>query len=379
MTQRTDNISLPTPESSLCDARTPAALALSLDPARAADRQTLFPLHPVLTRGFLIATPPLRQALNFAVETIASGAPCCTFIAFPRFGKTCASEYMKARLSSVFPNVPTVHFCGLYHNRTTERQFVADLLYQTCLEALPLKTTSCKTTSPALVLSRAWWTLAQRHKERRLILVGDEIQRLTADSFSWLIDVTNELHRLNVRTIAILFAQPELVSLRSALLVARRGDIVGRFLTRLKVFEGIRSSNQLREVMNAYDDPAELEYPAGSGWSFTRFFLPRAFANGWRLSSCAGDCWEQLRHLSTRRLKSPESVHKLSVGMEWIAGSIHHALLRFTDLDRSEFAASPHEWRIAIEKSGFLDSLGLTYDPQWSTFTHASQSTPTTA
>lgn len=317
-------------------------------------------MHPVVTRAFHIATPPLRRAFKAATETIASGAPGCAFVAFPRFGKTYASEYFDALLREAFPATPIILFSARHHTRMTERQFCTELLQQTSAGAI-----LDRFDIPLSQVSRAWWIRAAELNARKLIVIGDEMQCLTPDGYSWLIDVTNELHKLKVRTILILFGQPELVNLRTVFLHTNRGDILGRFLSRLYAFDGIASALDLRQVMHAYDDPTELDYPIGSNWSFTRFFVPQAYKNGWRLSSCALDCWEQFKKLSLQRLKSTEKTQKLSIGMEWVAGTIQHFLVYSADFDQPDMKINAEHWRHAIEKSGFLESLGLTYDPKW--------------
>lgn len=336
--------------------------SLTLDPALPADRQTLFQTHPVLTRGFHIATPPLCRAYDEAAATIASGAPSCSFIAYPRFGKTYASEYIAARLPEAFPGTPIIRYCAYHHVHPSETSFYYDLLEQTCAERLPMRTTAhCS------VLARAWWARAQECHSDRVIFLGDEMQCVTPNGYSWLIDVTNALHALNVRTVAVLFAQPELVNLRSALLHLHRGDILGRFLSRIRHFDGVRSAHELRQVLAAYDDQAEFEHPSGSGWCFTRFFVPLAFDHGWRLSTLAGQLWEQFKKLSAQRLKSTEVVQKLSVGMEWIAGSVQQLLLALSDRDQQSLAINSSLLSSAIRSSGFIDSIGLTYNPEWAT------------
>ena len=333
-----------------------------LDPALPTNRLELFPTHPVLTRGFHIATPPLCRAYDEAAATIASGAPSCAFVAYPRFGKTYAGEYIAARLPESFPGTPIIRYCAYHHVHPSETLFFSDLIEQTCVERLPTRAASnCN------VLARAWWTRAQEHHSHKVIFVGDEMQCITPNGYSWLMDVTNALHTLNVRTVAILFAQPELVDLRSALLHLHRGDILGRFLSRIRHFDGIHSAYELRQVMAAYDDPTEFEHPSGSGWCFTRFFVPVAFGCGWRLSTLAGQLWEQFKQLSVQRLKSTDLVQKLSVGMEWIAGALQQLLLTLSERDQETLAINSAMLSSAVHNSGFIDSLGLTYNPEWAT------------
>jgi len=212
-------------------------------------------------------------------------------------------------------------------------------------------------------LVRACWARAEEHGAHRIILIGDEMQCLSPEVYSWLIDFANDLHDLKVRVISIFFGQPELVSVHEVLLHTNRVDIIGRFLSRLEPLEGIRSVIELREVMHAYDDPRELEYPAGSGWSFTRFFAPEAFANGWRLASCAGACWEEFREVAAGRLKSAGKSRRLNIGMQWVAGAIRHVLQLLWDRDSPKPEIPQKFWRAAILQTGWADTLGVIYDP----------------
>lgn len=114
--------------------------------------------------------------------------------------------------------------------------------------------------------------------------------------------------------------------LRTSLKHQARGDVLGRFLSRIYAFEGIRSAAELCEVMRAYDDARLRDYPDGSGISFTQFFLPGAFRAGWRLSSCATQCWGEFCRVAKDHLSSTGDVQRLQVGMEWVASSIQHVL-----------------------------------------------------
>ena len=96
-----------------------------------------------------------------------------------------------------------------------------------------------------------------------------------------------------------------------------------------------------------------------------QFFLPNAYAQGWRLASDAGICWEHFKAFAHTRLNAPVAP-KLTLGMEWVAAAMQYALTYYGDLDRAGFSLSEEQWKVAIESTGFPDSLGLTYHPDWS-------------
>ncbi len=333
----------------------------NLDPLRAEDRKTLLARHPVLDirpDSFQIATPPLQRAFEAAVRTIASGDPGHAFYGFPRFGKTAATKYFQHRLPELFPDTP-IFLYHAHHDRLVRRdRFYTQLLRTMCGNALA--NAGC---DPLSRLVRACWARAEERGSHRIIFIGDEMQCLSPEVYSWLIDFANDLHELKVRVIAIFFGQPELMSVREVLLQTNRLDIIGRFLSRLEALEGIRSVIELREVMHAYDDPRELEYPAGSGWSFTRFFAPEAFAHGWRLASCAGVCWEAFKEIAAGRRKSTGKSRRLNIGMQWAAGAIRHVLQLLWDGDGAKPDIPQQLWRAAVLQTGWADTLGLIYDP----------------
>lgn len=291
------------------------------------------------------------------LHVIASGAPGCAFVAFPRFGKTRAITYSRQCLPQAFPTYPIFTFLAR-HEKQTQAKFFTELLTQGGY--IP----SRKDGDLREQLVRAWWIQAQACGASRLIFFGDEMQELSENEFGWLIDVSNDLEQRGVRMTSILFGQPLLRGRRGGFVATERGDILGRFMSRWFAFEGISSARELRDVLDCYDDPVQQEYPQGSGYCYTRFFLPQAFEHGWRLASCAGLCWELFEDQARKKLELAVST-KISVGMEWVAGAVQYALTHYADYDRPQFSISRKEWQVAIDSTGFEESLGLTYHPQW--------------
>lgn len=66
-------------------------------------------------------------------------------------------------------------------------------------------------------------------------------------------------------------------------------QIIARFLSEPLAFDGRTSVEELKEILKeilkTFDEGTE--YPEGSGWSYTRFFLPQAFEQGFRLQTYA--------------------------------------------------------------------------------------------
>jgi hypothetical protein len=333
------------------------------DPADPVVRNQIFcsNTHPVKTRRFKIATPPIKDAFSVMSHVVASGSPCCGWVGFPRFGKTCSIEYCKYQLENAFSKTPFIRFHANHddqHSRSSRRYFFRDLLQKSMGVDVPLRSNK----DFQMLLVRAWWARACEMGSDTIVLLADEMHALNADQYSWLIDVTNDLQRLDIRTVTILFGQPQLIGLRSTFRQIGRGDILGRFMAKIYPFEGIKSPTELQSVMMAYDDPAELEFPEGSGWAFTRFFLPKAYSNGFRLADTAADCWSVFQELGAKQM-SASNLDKLNIGMEWIVGAFQQLLFEATDADQLKFKITLKDWRTAIGSTDWVNSLSDTYSP----------------
>jgi hypothetical protein len=330
-------------------------------------RQSSFRLHPVMTRRFKIPTPPIQSAFANICNVVASTAPGCAYIASPRFGKTTLAEYCEVMLGKTFPDVPILLFNGDHHHKRSRNGFYQDLYADT----VSLNYPRSRSTDFRRLLTHTWWLRAREKDSHQIVFIGDEMQSLTMDAYSWLIVASNDLQRLGVRLTSILFAQPHLLHLKTSFKAMRRGDILGRFMPRIYAFRGLNSALELRDVMAAYDDASEMEYPVSSGICFTEFFLPKAFKDGWRLSSCANDCWNQFQLIAKdelERLKESKELElsvkaeRLTIGMEWIAGTIQYILARSSDYDRPRFGIKSNEWERAIKSTPFAESLATTYE-----------------
>ena len=324
------------------------------------DRTLLYANHPVVTDRYQFPTPPLVRAMDHMMHIISAGAPSGVFLGFPRFGKSWAIKYARTLLPEAFPDFPIITFHAHQHLIPNAGRFFGDLFTQSGYVL--------KGSNPYRFireqLSRAWCVEAQSRGAHTIVLFGDEMQRLSVPEFTWLIDVSNDLQAQDIRMISILFAQPDLIALRSHCVNNGRGDILGRFLTRWHSFDGIANPEELRRVLECYDDPEQGEYPSGSGCSYTQFFLPLAYEAGWRLSRCASLVWELFAaQINDARAKS--RTPQIQIGMQWIASAIQFALTHYGDEDRRIFSIKKDQWKAAIDSTGFAQSIGLTYDPDW--------------
>lgn len=118
-------------------------------------------------------------------------------------------------------------------------------------------------------------------------------------------------------------------------------------------FRGVSEVGDLIDIARQYDDPSVCEFPIGSGISYSRFFRPNAFREGWRLESEAGHCWAAVSNICVKRPGPPR------LGMQWIASTIRNYLFSYWHLEHGFPAESGDMWREAIQASGVEDTLGV--------------------
>ena len=315
----------------------------------------LLSLHPVVCNQAHLPTPSIQRAYAEIAEIVAERDPGVSFVAFSRFGKTFAISVLADQLAANFPDVPVLSTNATEHKLFSELTFYSELLHG-CTRA-PVGQAKARDLRNRLV--RYLWTLAESRRTDRIVLFVDEAQNWAEPELTALRDISNDLALFaGVVLLVNLFGAPSLANLRGALLQSGRTDLVGRFMVRQYEFQGITSILDLAATATCYDDVDISEYPVGSGVSFSEFFMPIAFRDGWRLEHEAELAWK-----SFQKAAQPHGGVK-QIGMKWIALSIKRFLVTQSEWDRAGFRGTDKMWANAISRSGFVQTLGVTYSAE---------------
>jgi len=308
--------------------------------------------HPVVRSQICLPTPAIRSAFDLLANTALQRAPGCCFHAHPRFGKTSAIEVLMQQLSQTFPEMPIYSISAVWHPRFSELVYMGELL----AGCTHLVSASGKFEARRIRLINFLWTQAKARGSDRLFLFIDEAQNWHEPQLTMLRDIANDLalHH-GIQLIVAMFGAPELAALRSSLIQSGRIDLIGRFMIQIYDFRGISSLDELATTMAYYDNSAVSEYPEASGRCYSEYLLPLAFSSGWRLVQEAPLLWDQFRQVSQR------SGGLNQVGMLWVADSIRQFFLDQLEFDHPGFHGAISNWETAVARSGFRDSLGVTY------------------
>ncbi|MGM9488067.1 hypothetical protein [Ideonella sp. YS5] len=311
-------------------------------------REAVRILHPLSADTIQIATPAVRTVSTIVHKVISHRLPGTNFAGEPRIGKTTALEIVKKLLRSRYADIPVGSVLATSNTRGSEAHYWSDFC-----ESFKLPVLSAREPKKARhKITNAIRTQCGATRSNVFVLLGDEVQLWDETEWSLLKDLGNLLLKNGIRLVHIGFAQQSLHTVKEMLRAAGRLDLIRRFLNRIHAIQGVMDVDELRIVLQQLDDP-KFEYPPQSGICCAEFFMPAAYAGGWRLEGEAANFWAAFNVMSRRVAKRPA----VSVGM----GSVMLALKEFLDLCRSDdgsrFKGTRSQWLQAVEMSNFDEEL----------------------
>jgi hypothetical protein len=190
---------------------------------------------------------------------------------------------------------------------------------------------------------------ALKDSRQVFILFMDEAQRLQQQHFDWIKDIYNDLRLKGVILLPILVGQQQLLDQKKAFLRAGvEGEaIVNRFMLYEHPFRGIREKEDFATCLGFFDS---TPYPANSSWTFTKFFVPQAYANGFRLAHVKDILWDAFCDAYQElKLKS-----KMEIPMQYFSKTIEIILRDSVDLDQPAYTITKEFSLRSIRESWFL-------------------------
>ncbi|MDN4079351.1 hypothetical protein QYF52_15490 [Paenibacillus polymyxa] len=161
-------------------------------------------------------------------------------------------------------------------------------------------------------------------------------------------DIYNYLIDCGISMTAILVGQEELKHVRSAFINAKQGQIVGRFMVYEYKFSGIKSKDELQTCLNGYDSLSE--YPDQSGWSYTRYYFPNAYEQGFRLEQCTEELF-----LTIENARKVKGITKpLEIPMQYLTLTVEYVFKKYGVNGRNVSNLSQVHWLDGLKESGYI-------------------------
>ncbi|WP_234086889.1 ATP-binding protein [Azonexus sp. R2A61] len=310
------------------------------------DREYHLTNHPIYQRPVQILTNAIKDAFLIASDAVRFKRLGCSFLADFRAGKSTALEMIARHLTDVLPDVASQLVSAITHDAVTERTFYGDLLIAF---GLPIDGSAQDRSSR---LRGAIITACINAGGRHFCLFIDEGQNWGGREYTFLRDFSNQLRQDDRYVLStVIFGDLRLEELASSFR-SKRKDLWARFLMKPESFAGIRSIEDLKFFLSEYDNIKRCEYPAGSKLSYSEFFLPLAYASGWRLADEAQNAWDAF-------VRSAASVNRKlgDIGMQWVGDTVTQFLTGQMAIDVAKFKSTPDDWDAAVLHSKFIDSL----------------------
>jgi len=254
--------------------------------------------HPLTIDDQILQSSAIHDVLTKALKALRFRWYGLAICGESRAGKSWAIKALTAMLRRELPLMPIFETEAVPHDDPNEKVLWGDVCDSFGLqEWLRLTAVERRTRLVDHIAASA-----RQHDQRIAVLFVDEAQNWKAVQWRHLKGLVNVLRKkpYRIHVLVISFGQSSLSTVRDDISkIADKGaDLIKRFLRKLHSFQPIRTRLELEGILDQLDDPNLTEYPEESGVCYTRFFLPLAYAAGWRLKSQTKHVWAALRGMA---------------------------------------------------------------------------------
>ncbi len=300
-------------------------------------------VHPIARRRYKLPTPIINEFHKRVTQWIKTRTPGGMIYGKPRLGKSVAIDFLMQILPDCFGNTPIINILCRYYKMPSEKTFFRDVLVGAGHSILTGDTASLRDRATEYLYERAI-----ESSQGLIIMFFDEAQKLHEQQYRWLMDLYNELDRLGITLVVILVGQEELIHQYSSFQLAGKDQIIGRFMLHKFKFKGLTNLKDLSECLKSYDE--DTDFPEGSGWSYTRYFFPSAYENGWRLANESAQLWQAFTQINDKY----GIPGRFEIPMQYFCRTVENLLVE-KGTDHEQVHISINMWEEAILPSGYIN------------------------
>lgn len=315
------------------------------DPLDAQQQRNLFWSHPLVTKNYVALTPSMPQVLEVVMDSIALHKKSLVFKAFPRMGKTTICKFVLSALEHhpAFKDRSVSLVSADTIGDLKRRESIVISLAKVLGILIPIRPVIASIRTKVLheIESRL-----RNQLGRHWVLVIDELQALSMEDFEHLQHIQNELALHNIDTTLIGFSQTQIAHKINLLSQQKRVELIVRFLNEVWDLPYCADQGWIGQTLKSYD--SDFTYPTGSDCSYTQFFLPQAYAAGFRIAAAAPDIYKVMA-TSAKALSLP------LVPTEYIFEVCRLVLIRSSEQDGAGFTLSREDIESAVIESKLKD------------------------
>lgn len=276
-------------------------------------------IHPLYRPLWLQFRTPQVEALDLKLQQwIYSGITGGIILGEKRIGKSTAIEMLYNTYKTRHKEEPI--FCHRFNAKKADVRTIAGC-YRKLFISITHELASRPITEKLIQqILEFFLDRSELNSDKNVMLFVDEFQKLTMDQIEIFAELHDDLRLLGV-TLSVFFIGNAKESIKLLRLASQSeyDHIGGRFFTQKYIFQGITSKNELRDCLKSYDTTRWPVDKNCNGPTYTEYFLPEDYHQGWRLEKATDLIWQVFRgHQKKLRLKS--------WGMKYFVGTINPLL-----------------------------------------------------
>lgn len=268
----------------------------------------------------------------------------------PRVGKTRAILYITRELQEKYgPELP-VYVYNVTSHAASDKKFYQELLLTVGHPEFERGTTTILKNR----LLNSLVASASVTKSKKVVLFIDEAQNMSTNDFEWLMDIYNNLSLWDIHMVSFLFGSLELKSLKSAMIMAQKKQIIGRFMVDEFNFKGIMGARDIAVTLLNFDTPISTN---GEMLVLTQIYFPEAYDDGYRISTCAAEVMDAFTEVMQEH-----NIHIEDIPMQYYMGAVKYCFCEYGKSGKSIYFPDKNSWKDAVRNSGFIQSEMINYD-----------------
>ena len=295
--------------------------------------------HPVFTGEYVIISDAIMMLVQNVLFWLSSRSPGSIIYGIYRCGKSVAKKVLIRAIHTTFSEeIPIFSISCTGGKSVNENRFFGDILSGL---GLALKNRE-KPEERRERIIRYLLEASHNANSKKIILFIDEAQNMKPLDYVLLMDIYNRLEDNNINLNVILIGSMELKDTMDLFIAQKKMYIIGRFMINEYNFKGIQTLENIVTCLKQYDS---LCYPQDSGCTFTQYFFPQAYEEGYRLMDDA----ELIFKLITAELE--KSIHSpdLNIPMLPFVQTINNCLIKIGFEGECKYKPSSEDWKEAVD------------------------------
>jgi len=234
--------------------------------------------HPLFSPTTVLTTEPIKELYQVVRHVLLVRENGCCFTAQSGAGKTRALMLLEHLLRERMPQLVIIQHSSWNHQVPSIRAFFKHFLTAVGHPELRGETFDLRHRLVCRLID-----LARSQQSPFVVLLIDEANAMLLADFLFLKDVYNDLDREGILLVTIMMGQdPDFSDVIAGLREQGKSDLVSRFARRR---QALRLLSRKEDVAGIFRQIDAAVWPPGSGQTWTQFFVPDAWAEGFRLEN----------------------------------------------------------------------------------------------